>query len=113
MDVLGNIMLTYSSIKLADVPSFILYVVVCIQMSGLEFLIQKDQVLLSCSDMSSVGVHSTLLHDTQTRSFWITNFDLDVCMHITTYSINRCTSMNFIQEYVGIMLSVIPKLLYL
>jgi hypothetical protein len=37
MDVLGNIMLTHSSIKFVGVLLFILYVVVCIQTARLEF----------------------------------------------------------------------------
>jgi hypothetical protein len=57
-------MLSHSSIKFVDVPLFALYVVVRIQTSRLVFLIQKDQAPLSCFDVSSVGVHVTLLHGT-------------------------------------------------
>ena len=64
MFVLDNIMLSQSSIKFVDVPLFIIYVVVCIQTSRLRCLIQKHQVSLSCCDVSSVGVHSPLLHGT-------------------------------------------------
>jgi len=36
LDAIVNVMLTYSWIKLIDVPLCILYVVVCIQTSGVE-----------------------------------------------------------------------------
>jgi hypothetical protein len=38
---------------------------------------------------------------------------LGVCVHITTYSINSGTTINFIQEYVSITLSVLSTILYL
>jgi hypothetical protein len=33
---------------------------------------------------------------------WIENFNLEVCMHINTYSINSGISMNFNKEYVSV-----------
>jgi hypothetical protein len=37
---------------------------------------------------------------------------LDVCMHINTYYINRDTAMNFVQDYVNIILSTVSTFLY-
>jgi hypothetical protein len=37
---------------------------------------------------------------------WIKNFDISVCMHTSTYNINRDTAMNFTQECFSITLSV-------
>jgi len=34
-------------------------------------------------------------------------------MHISTYDIDSGTSLNFIQEYVNITLSIVSKVLYL
>jgi len=47
--------------------------------------------------------------------FWIENFEarLDVCLRVTTYSIKSGTSLNFIQEYVGIRLYIKSTFLYL
>jgi hypothetical protein len=47
--------------------------------------------------------------------FWVENFEarLDVCLHVTTYSIKSGTSLNFIQEYVGIRLNIESTFLYL
>ena len=73
----------------------------------------KGQVRVPCSDASHVGVHSTLLHGARTWSFRIAKFDLGVCMLTTTYSIDSGISMNFIQEYVSITLSIISTFLYL
>jgi hypothetical protein len=33
---------------------------------------------------------------------WIKNFNLDVCMHINTYSVNSGISMNFNKEYASV-----------
>jgi hypothetical protein len=38
---------------------------------------------------------------------------LNVSMHITTYSTNSGITMNFIQEYVSISLSIAPTILFL
>jgi hypothetical protein len=39
-------------------------------------------------------------------SFGLNTLILNVCMHITTCNIDTGTSMNFIQEYVSIILSI-------
>ena len=58
MDIVASMMLTYSWLNLIDMPLFAMCEVVCMQTAD----IQKDQVPLSCSDVSCVG--RTILHRT-------------------------------------------------
>jgi len=61
-----------------------------------------------------VQVHNTLYmrHITTWHRdliLWIENFSIDVCMHMATYGMNSGTSMNCIQEYVSITISVASR----
>jgi len=45
VDIANHVVLTYSWIKSTDVPLFVLYVFMCIEMSSNEIFNAKDQVL--------------------------------------------------------------------
>jgi hypothetical protein len=67
---------------------------------------------VACVDVSCIGVHRTLLHKTHQHmekeldKFGSKTSIADVCIQISTYNINSGISVNFIQEYVSIILSI-------
>ena len=99
----------HSWIQSIDVPPFILYVVMCGQTSSYRsFLIifyfyPKGS---GCSAGSSVLEYTTCSY--MTRGFDPSGHKplvLDFSVRVSTYSINRDTSTNFVQEYVSIVCS--------
>ena len=105
LDIIDNIMLTYSSIKIIDGPLFTLYVVIHTQTCRSKLVIRKGRVYVPCSRGLCTPTLDTSQHDKETWCFWIKHLNLDVCMHTTTYIINNGTSTNFIEDCDNIMLS--------
>ena len=89
MDITANMIWTWSWLKFSDMLLFTMFIVTCIQTSNIELLIQK-----------STSLHSTFLHRTHNSAQGLDPSEsktsiLDICICVTTHTVNNNTSVNF------------------